>query len=306
MAISPRLAIRSFCFRAMWRHDIASRSVEHVLSEEALERALAAAGLSAPVRWDDVTESTNATALVLAAEGAPSWTLVAASHQTAGRGRHGRVWRDRPGSALLCSLVLRPNWPPDRVGLVSLAAGAAMAEAVSEIVGRGDPMQVAQRPHGRRDRRSAGSSVRRRSPPTASLHVVVGIGVNIDVARGRPGGRGDRARGRGGPPRGLPPSMLVDAAGRPPRRSCPGGGPSPGPSAAASRPPPSTAKSLVGVAVDIDDTGALLIDTDVGPVRVGLRRDRAPRRRTRLTRCPACEAGAPRARFRAWRSRPGC
>ncbi|MGH3114530.1 MAG: hypothetical protein ACRDOP_13800, partial [Gaiellaceae bacterium] len=89
-----------------------------MLSEEALERALAAAGLSAPVRWDDVTESTNATALVLAAEGAPSWTLVAASHQTSGRGRRGRVWRDRPGSALLCSLVLRPDWPPDRVGLV--------------------------------------------------------------------------------------------------------------------------------------------------------------------------------------------
>jgi BirA family biotin operon repressor/biotin-[acetyl-CoA-carboxylase] ligase len=105
-----------------------------VLNEDALARALAAAGLSAPVRWDDVTASTNATALALAADGCPTWTLVGAGHQTAGRGRHGRTWVDRPGAALMCSVVLRP-WEPERVGLVSLAAGAAIAEAASEASG---------------------------------------------------------------------------------------------------------------------------------------------------------------------------
>ncbi|HEX6263803.1 MAG TPA: biotin--[acetyl-CoA-carboxylase] ligase, partial [Actinomycetota bacterium] len=157
-----------------------------MLGEQALERALAAAGLSAPVRWDDVTESTNATALALAAEGAPSWTLVAASHQTAGRGRHGRVWRDRPGSALLCSLVLRPDWPPDRVGLVSLSAGAAMAEAISEIAGveirckwPNDLMAG--------DTKIGGILGEAQVSAEAIVHVVVGIGVNIDVPEGVPG-----------------------------------------------------------------------------------------------------------------------
>ena len=106
-----------------------------MLNEDALRRALEAAGLSAPVRWDDVTGSTNATALAMAEEGTPEWTLVAAGHQTAGRGRQGRAWVDGPGDALMCSLVLRPSLTPDRAGLVSLAAGAAMAEAASEASG---------------------------------------------------------------------------------------------------------------------------------------------------------------------------
>jgi BirA family transcriptional regulator, biotin operon repressor / biotin---[acetyl-CoA-carboxylase] ligase len=106
-----------------------------ILSDEALQRALAAAGVSAPVRWDEATGSTNETAMRLAVEGAPAWTLVAAGHQTAGRGRGDRVWSDRPGRALLFSLVVRPAWDSERLGLVALAAGAAMADAAAEASG---------------------------------------------------------------------------------------------------------------------------------------------------------------------------
>ena len=106
-----------------------------MLSEEALQRALTAAGVSAPVRWDEVTGSTNETAMRLAAQGAPAWTLVAAGHQTAGRGRGERVWSDRPGHALLFSVVVRPALEPEQLGLVALAAGAAMADAAAELSG---------------------------------------------------------------------------------------------------------------------------------------------------------------------------
>jgi BirA family biotin operon repressor/biotin-[acetyl-CoA-carboxylase] ligase len=100
-----------------------------MLSAEDLERALSAAGLAAPVRADEVTGSTNATALAMAEEGAPEWTLVSAAHQTAGRGRLGRGWEDRPGTALMCSFVLRPPLEPRQAGLLTLLAGAALAEA---------------------------------------------------------------------------------------------------------------------------------------------------------------------------------
>lgn len=100
-----------------------------------LERALALAGVSAPVHWHEVTGSTNALAADLAEAGAPQWTLVGAGHQTAGRGRRGRTWVDRPGGALMTSLVLRPAVAPEALGLLTLLAGAAWAEAAREIGG---------------------------------------------------------------------------------------------------------------------------------------------------------------------------
>jgi BirA family biotin operon repressor/biotin-[acetyl-CoA-carboxylase] ligase len=100
-----------------------------VLSEHALSRALEMVGLDAPVRFDEVTGSTNRTALAMAENGAPEWTLVAAAHQTEGRGRLGRGWVDVPDRALMFSLVLRPRLSADRAGTLPLLAGWAMASA---------------------------------------------------------------------------------------------------------------------------------------------------------------------------------
>jgi BirA family transcriptional regulator, biotin operon repressor / biotin---[acetyl-CoA-carboxylase] ligase len=112
-----------------------SEGVEPLLSVIELERALADLGLEAPVRFEETTGSTNATAVDLAEAGAPEWTLVAAGHQTAGRGRLGRTWTDRPEAALMFSFVLRPALDPEDAGLIPLLAGAAMAGAVRDVVG---------------------------------------------------------------------------------------------------------------------------------------------------------------------------
>jgi BirA family transcriptional regulator, biotin operon repressor / biotin---[acetyl-CoA-carboxylase] ligase len=72
-----------------------------------------------------VTDSTNERARVLAAEGAPHGTLVTADAQTAGRGRQGREWTAAPGSSLLLSVVLRG--PSDAL---PLAAAVAVCEAL--------------------------------------------------------------------------------------------------------------------------------------------------------------------------------
>jgi BirA family biotin operon repressor/biotin-[acetyl-CoA-carboxylase] ligase len=70
-----------------------------------------------------VTDSTSVDARALAIAGAPHGTLVTALAQREGRGRQGRRWVAPPGTALLCSLVLRD--PP---ALLPLAAGVAVAE----------------------------------------------------------------------------------------------------------------------------------------------------------------------------------
>lgn len=94
--------------------------------------------LGRPARMLGVVGSTMAEAAAWADEGAPHGALVVAEHQTAGRGRHGRRWTDAPGSSLMLSLVLRPTelslaLPAERLGLVSLAAGLAVCEAVEAV-----------------------------------------------------------------------------------------------------------------------------------------------------------------------------
>jgi BirA family biotin operon repressor/biotin-[acetyl-CoA-carboxylase] ligase len=143
-----------------------------------LERALAASGLDAPVRFDEVTESTNATALALADRGYPEWTLVGAAHQTAGRGRLGRTWEDEPGGSLLFSLVLRPAMEPGSVGLISLLAGASMSEAIRERTG----LSVTCRwPNDLMidDQKLGGILAESRFSGGSLRFVVVGIGVNL-------------------------------------------------------------------------------------------------------------------------------
>ena len=89
-------------------------------NEEAIREAVREAGLDAAVTYREVTESTNTTAMRLAADGADEWTLVVAGHQTGGRGRLGRTWMSEPGQSLLFSLVLRPALAPADAGLITL------------------------------------------------------------------------------------------------------------------------------------------------------------------------------------------
>ncbi len=96
-----------------------------------LEPLLQTNFLGRVTRGYETVGSTNTEAMQWARAGAPEGALVIAEHQTAGRGRLGRSWMDTSGQGLLFSVVLRPALPPDRLGLVTLAGGVAVAEAVS-------------------------------------------------------------------------------------------------------------------------------------------------------------------------------
>ncbi|HJY31262.1 MAG TPA: biotin--[acetyl-CoA-carboxylase] ligase, partial [Actinomycetota bacterium] len=149
-----------------------------MLSEDALVRALERVGLRAPVRFDEVTASTQATALELAATGTPEWTLVAAGHQTQGRGRLGRTWLDGPGRALMFSFVLRPELDPASGGLLTLLAGTAMAQACFELA---DQRAACKWPNDLlvAGRKAGGILAESRIEGGRFDHVVIGVGVNL-------------------------------------------------------------------------------------------------------------------------------
>ena len=83
-------------------------------------------------RHDEIA-STNDRALVLAADrGLPTPALILADRQTAGRGRGANVWRSGPGALTFSLLIDRPaGLPPERMPILSLAAGLAARDAVA-------------------------------------------------------------------------------------------------------------------------------------------------------------------------------
>jgi BirA family biotin operon repressor/biotin-[acetyl-CoA-carboxylase] ligase len=91
------------------------------------------------VYWLESTASTNDVAARLAESGAEEGTTVVAEMQTAGRGRHGRVWFSPPGAGLYVSVIVRPRSglgnDENPAALLTLASGVAIAEAVRTVTG---------------------------------------------------------------------------------------------------------------------------------------------------------------------------
>ncbi len=61
----------------------------------------------------------------------PTGALVVTDHQTQGRGRLDRIWRDEGSKDLTFSVLLRPALAPGQAHLLSLAAALAVAETLS-------------------------------------------------------------------------------------------------------------------------------------------------------------------------------
>jgi BirA family transcriptional regulator, biotin operon repressor / biotin---[acetyl-CoA-carboxylase] ligase len=225
-----------------------------VLTDDDLRAALGAIPIAAPVRAEEVTGSTNALAVALAGDDSPEWTLVSAGHQTDGRGRVGRSWTDVPDRALLFSLVLRPSLPPSRAGLLSLLAGACMADAIRDVTGRRVsckwPNDILL------DGAKVGGILLESGVEDGDLrYVVVGVGVNLEAPTDIEGAGaiGDRTGQRDAslPERvrheWLPVSSTIGQVVR--ARTLDG-------------------KETTGRAVGIDDFGSLQLSTDTGEARV--------------------------------------
>ncbi|MCU1404113.1 MAG: biotin--[acetyl-CoA-carboxylase] ligase [Glaciihabitans sp.] len=78
----------------------------------------------------------------------PSFSVVATTNQTAGRGRLGRAWIAPPGQTLAASTLLRPTLPGgaplplDAYGWLPLMAGLAMTRAVTAVLPDADAARV--------------------------------------------------------------------------------------------------------------------------------------------------------------------
>jgi BirA family biotin operon repressor/biotin-[acetyl-CoA-carboxylase] ligase len=190
---------------AVWKHVEALREAGFVIESVADGYTLAGVpeyggpavefGLDASfsVEYHDALPSTNDRARELATEGERD-VAVLADRQTGGRGRRGREWSS-PSGGVWMSLVLRPDVPPARASLLTLAAAVAVTDAAREagvdaaikwpndvIVPRDETDESAQGDTpSRGGDKLAGILTEMEGEASKVSWLVVGMGVNVNV-----------------------------------------------------------------------------------------------------------------------------
>lgn len=137
------------------------------------------------IRWYDSVPSTMDIATALAAQGAPHGVVVAAHHQTAGRGRRGSTWVSPPGAGLYFSFIAKApvGKPTDarRIPLMTLASGVAVRDGIVAATGLVPDLKW---PNdlliGRK--KLAGILAEGHALGSCDQAVVIGIGVNVRPA----------------------------------------------------------------------------------------------------------------------------
>jgi BirA family transcriptional regulator, biotin operon repressor / biotin---[acetyl-CoA-carboxylase] ligase len=129
------------------------------------------APLGRRVLWFPTVGSTNDVAARLADAGEPEGTVIVADAQTAGRGRHGRVWISPPAAGLYTSVILRP--PAGALDLMTLAAGVALAEGLHAAGGLETGVKWPN------DIYVHGRKVAGILAEGGAAHVVLGFGINL-------------------------------------------------------------------------------------------------------------------------------
>jgi BirA family biotin operon repressor/biotin-[acetyl-CoA-carboxylase] ligase len=137
--------------------------------------------------WDPLllaeTSSTNDVAREQARKGARGGFLVAASRQTAGRGRLGRGWESPPDRGLYVSILLRPDLPMTEAGKLTILGSVATVDAVEAVSGLRPQIKW---PNdlmlGRR--KLAGLLIETEPKGKRMAFAVIGIGVNVGQEAG--------------------------------------------------------------------------------------------------------------------------
>lgn len=164
---SPRLGYRL--------HEVAD-----VLTPLEISDGLNTKKLGKQIHYFEEVDSTNRVAQELAAEGAREGTIVLALQQTQGKGRLGKAWSSPPGGVWL-SLILRPQLVPMQVPLITLLAAVAAVEATIDISGL---LPQIKWPNDLLvgEKKLAGILTEVAAEADGIRHAVVGIGININVS----------------------------------------------------------------------------------------------------------------------------
>ena len=133
------------------------------------------------MNYEPSVDSTNRVAKALAYHGAADGTIVVAEEQTGGKGRLERKYFSPRGKGIWFSVILRPNFLPKDAPKVTLMAAVAVAEAMTrfnlkpEIKWPNDILFDG--------RKLVGILTEMTGEMGKIYYIVVGIGINVNISR---------------------------------------------------------------------------------------------------------------------------
>lgn len=104
-----------------------------ILSQSEIASRLQTKWAGRKLYYVDTTGSTNTDAKRYAEEGDPHGTTVVADMQTAGKGRRGRKWQSPSGINTYFTILLKPDFAPDKASMLTLVMALSVAEAIEEV-----------------------------------------------------------------------------------------------------------------------------------------------------------------------------
>ena len=131
------------------------------------------------VYYRNETESTNEDARELAEEGMEHGALVVAKHQTGGKGRRGRSWECESGNSVAMSLLLHPEFSPEKAPMLTLLTALSVAEVLEKLTEADIKIKWPNDILINR-KKVCGILTEMRAEEGVIDHVVVGVGINVN------------------------------------------------------------------------------------------------------------------------------
>ena len=105
------------------------------MKHEIISRLPASYSWRGNIHYFESIDSTNTEAKRMAAEGAPHGTVLIADSQTGGRGRMGRSFHSPAGCGIYMSMIIRPECPAQNLLHLTCAAAVAASDGIEDATG---------------------------------------------------------------------------------------------------------------------------------------------------------------------------
>jgi BirA family biotin operon repressor/biotin-[acetyl-CoA-carboxylase] ligase len=152
------------------------------ISDDDLSGIIAGGMIGKEIIFLREVDSTNIYASKLARDGMPEGVVVIADCQKKGKGRLNRVWQSPPGKNLYTSIILRPSITPHFAPQLTLTAGVAVAELLSQYC-PGTVMLKWPNDVQINMRKVCGILTEMRIKRGKIDFIIVGMGININMRR---------------------------------------------------------------------------------------------------------------------------